>query len=207
MKLILLVSFFLSAAGNFRQFDNFLNNFGQKTREISGQKYSVAAPTLQENRVSNVDIKGIALLAVKSFASFGLVGLIVKSGFNIVKKFMAKGLKNRNDAIESRKLSDLLKNLNFKDNSGSVQTAFDVYSTNSSYYTALIFDCDKELNAPGDAKAREDYFVLLSNLTYRVSNIMKTIYVPGNGNPHIIESNSKFSPDWLYFGHSKTGDK
>lgn len=66
-------------------------------------------------------------------------------------------------------------------------------------YKCLIFDCDKQLLNDLDLKARSDYFRLLSNLTNRVTSPpISTIYVPGEGNPHLIVNNPNFCPTWSF---------
>ena len=70
-------------------------------------------------------------------------------------------------------------------------------------FICLLFDCEQELTNPADIKARKDYFTLMHNITCgsNVENIkLRTIYVPGKGNSHIISGKgSSFKPDdWYY---------
>jgi thiol-disulfide isomerase/thioredoxin len=81
-------------------------------------------------------------------------------------------------------------------------------SSCSDGYLLLVFDCDKELTEEKDQKAREDYFKLMANLTSMADSETKfyPIYIPGEGNKHIIEQESDFLPSgWFHISGSSEG--
>jgi hypothetical protein len=75
-------------------------------------------------------------------------------------------------------------------------------------YTVLLFDCDEKLTALADINARLEYFHLMTNLTSN-GNVFNAVYIPssGNGNPHMIERNETFRPNWIYLPGSLDGKR
>jgi len=75
-------------------------------------------------------------------------------------------------------------------------------------YVVVIFDCDAKLVESADRTARQDYFALMSNLTLSAnpSVPMKTLYVPGKSNKHIMEDSAlvKGCKGWNYLSSSRT---
>lgn len=71
----------------------------------------------------------------------------------------------------------------------------------------LLFDCNDKLNAAADVSARREYFSLMSNLTDNGRDFI-TVYLPSsleNSNPHVIERNSSFRPNWRYISSNPEG--
>eukprot|EP01041_Mallomonas_annulata_P007739 gene7739-15828_t len=66
----------------------------------------------------------------------------------------------------------------------------------SGNYICLLFDCNNKISAAEDLKARQEYFMLMSNLTK--SSQMSTVYVPGTVNAHLLEKSNSFAPHWKF---------
>lgn len=81
-------------------------------------------------------------------------------------------------------------------------------STLQNNYVVVIFDCDAKLVESADRSARQDYFALMSNLTLSAnpSVPMKTLYIPGKSNKHIMEDSAlvKGCKGWNYLSSSRT---
>jgi hypothetical protein len=70
----------------------------------------------------------------------------------------------------------------------------------------LLFDCEEKLSSAADVTARKEYFSLMANLTNNGQDFT-TVYVPAssNSNPHLIERNATFRPDWRYISSTSEG--
>ena len=73
----------------------------------------------------------------------------------------------------------------------------------------LLFDCNVKLSAAADVSARREYFALMSNLTDNGQDFT-TVYVPSSldhSNPHVIERNSSFRPNWRFISSNAEGSR
>lgn len=138
------------------------------------------------------------LYFAKRLGVLGISGTVAYSGYKLLKSVMNSMEKAKAGKKDFSTLStvELLADLHSVGSEESIQ----LISQNGKEkdYICILFDCGGKVSASSDLKARMDYFTLMSNLTTKASSNMKTIYIPGEKNSHIVEKNSEIASHWLF---------